>query len=242
MKRILLAYDVHLTSREPHGSYKLFKKFAKDFAPDEIVLGGDFMDCEALSHWSKDKRRKIEGKRWRKELDVANRELDYLQKHSSKITYLAGNHEDWVEQYVDASPEMEELIEIPIKLNLFDRHIEYLPYNELYQLGELYATHGMYTPKYHANKHLVSLGCNIVYGHTHRPQMDMMNMKMSKPHKAWCMGCLCGHEPDYMRGKPSNWMNGFGVVYLNEKTGVFNLYPVDIINNSFMFEGRTWKF
>lgn len=98
MKRILLAYDVHLTAGEPHESYKLFKKFAKDFAPDEIVLGGDFMDCEALSHWSKDKRRKIEGKRWRKELDVANRELDYLQKHSSKITYLAGNHEDWVEQ------------------------------------------------------------------------------------------------------------------------------------------------
>jgi predicted phosphodiesterase len=241
MKKIVLLFDVHLTAGKPHSSYRLAKKFIRDFRPDETILGGDFMDCEALSHWTKNKRKKMEGKRWNAELAVAARELEFLQLHSKKVTYMYGNHEDWVYQYVDENPEVEGLIEIENRLDLDVKGIEYYQYNELLKRGNLYVTHGMYTPKYHANKHLTALGCNIVYGHTHRPQMDMMNMKMVEPHKAWCMPCLCGHEPEYMKGKPANWMNGFGVVYLSEKSGLFNLYMVDIIEDQFIFEGKTYK-
>jgi len=242
IEKILILADVHLTEKLPK-PYKLVQKFLHESGQrfDEIILLGDFMDVASLSHWDKDKKRLLEGKRFEKECEVANEELDYLTCFTKKITYIEGNHENWVEQYLDRNPELEGVIELPKKLMFDDRDIQWIPMNKLYKKGKCYFTHGMFANKYHASKHLHTLGCNIVYGHVHRIQQDMINMKMQDPCMSTALGCLCGHEPHFMRGKPANWINGFGIMYLDTKTGNFNLYPVNIIDNKFIWEGVKYQ-
>jgi len=237
--KIIVVPDVHMTTEVPK-EYELVKRFIKEQKPDEVILLGDFMDCSSLSHWNESKARSMEGKRWNKEVKLANDELDFLQKHTKKVTYIEGNHENWVEQYIDKHPEMEGLIEIPKKLKLAKRGIAWYKYNTLYKVENLYFTHGCYTGKYHANKHLQSFGCNIVYGHAHNTQTAMQNMKMQEVHMSYGLGCLCDHEPEYMHGRPANWINQFAVAYIN-KAGDFNLYPINIIKNKFMFEGKEYE-
>ncbi len=240
IKKVLILPDAHITTKLPK-PYRVVKPFIKHFKPDEIILLGDFMDVSALSAWDLDKKRLMEGRRYMKEIEVANEEIAYLLKYSKKITYLEGNHEDRVNRYLDKHPEMEGLLEIPTVLGLKDRGIEWIGYNKLYQLGHLYFTHGCYHNKYYTQKTLDSFGCNIVVGHLHKPQMSYATSKMEKSKACWGLGCLSGMEPEYMKGRPAQWGNGFAVAYVNDRTGQFNIYPVEITDNKFMWAGREWK-
>jgi len=239
LKTVICLPDVHLTDKVPK-EYLIVKKFIKDYKPDEIVLLGDFMDISSLSYWNKDKRRKMERSRYKKEIDTANKELDYLEKYTKKITYLEGNHENWVEQYIDRNPEMEGILEIPKVLELKNRKIRWYKYNSLYQIGHLFFTHGCYTNEHHAKRMLQAYGCNIVYCHSHRWNSSQMIMKMQKPLIAYGLGCLCNHEPDYLKGRPAAWVNQFAVVEFDDNW-YFNLYPVTIIHNRFTFNKKTYK-
>jgi len=239
MNKVIILPDVHLSDNQPHTDYEVVKRFIKKNRSDEIILLGDFMDIRSLSHWDLRSRRKMEGRRYEKECEVVNKELDFLQKYTKKLTYIEGNHEAWISEYIDDNPEMEGIIELPNKLHLKERGIKFIPLNELYKVGKMYFTHGMYINQYNAMKHLMKLGCNICYGHQHGTQTAMMNMKMQEPHQAYALGCLCGHSPDYMKGKPASWISQFAVMYLNKQN--FNLYPINIINNQFMFNGKLFN-
>jgi predicted phosphodiesterase len=240
LRSCIVIPDAHLTDKTPE-DYKAIKGFIKEFKPHTILILGDFMDVEALSAWDYDKKRIMEGRRYLKEVACANIELDFLQKHSKEVIYLEGNHEDRVNRYLDKNPEMEGLIEIPLQLDLAGRGIKWVKMNDLFPLGHMYFTHGLYTNDHHAKKHLLSLGCNICYGHTHKAQMYMQNMAMQRPHMAYALGTLGDKNPDYMRNKPSNWINQFAVYYWNTITGNFNLYPVNVIDNKFIWEGKEYK-
>jgi len=69
----------------------------------------------------------------------------------------------------------------------------------------------------------------------------MINMRMQEPIMSWGLGCLCGHAPDYGKGRPMNWINQFAVFELDSKTGNFNLTPINIIDNKFIYNGRLYK-
>ena len=236
---IVILPDVHLGDNQKHTDYEVVKRFISKNKSDEIILLGDFVDISSLSAWDLSKRRKMEGRRYEKECEEANRELDFLQKYTKKITYIEGNHEERVERYIDVYPELEGIIEVPKKLKLKERGIKYIPLNELYKVGNMYFTHGIYLNQYHAMKHLTRLGCNICYGHSHQSQTAMMNAKMLKPHMAYALGCLCEHSPDYMKGKPASWLSQFAIMETFGKN--FNLYPVNIIENQFMFNNKLYK-
>jgi len=240
MKKILILPDVHLETSLPK-AYQVVKKFIKKQKMfDEIILLGDFMDVSSLSAWDMDKKRLMEGRRYQKEVDTANEELDFLGKHSKKITYLEGNHEWRIERYLDKNPEMEGLLELPTVLNLKGRGIEYVKYNKLYRIGHLYFTHGLYCSKYYTNKTLAALGCNVVVGHLHKPQTSFTTAKMSEAKMCWGLGCLQGKEPAYLKGRPSNWNNGFGMAYIKDN-GKFSMYPVHMSRDgSFIWEGKEY--
>ena len=240
IKSIIILPDVHLTESIPK-DYLLVKAFIKDFKPDEIILLGDFMDIASLSAWDYDKKRIMEGRRFVKEVRRANNELDYLQKYSKKVIYLEGNHEDRVNRYLDKNPEMEGMIEIPEQLGLKERKINWIKMNGLYKKGTMYFTHGMYTNLHNAKKHLQTLGCNVCYGHQHGTQTAMQNMKMQRPHMAYALGTLGDKAPSYMKNRPANWISQFGIFYWNTKTGGFNLYPVNIIKNKFLWKDKEYS-
>jgi len=237
-------FDVHLTQGALPRPYVAAKKFVSNHLGkkkwDLIVIGGDFMNMDSLSHWDRDKRRKMENKRFFQETMRARKELDDLRYHTKDMVYLEGNHENWVEQYIDRNPEMEGMIELPKQLELEAKKVDWIPMNELYKVGHLYFTHGMWTNKYFAAKHIQELGCNIVIGHKHQEQTFSSSAKMQKPIKAWGIGCLCDSAPHYMKGKPTNWSDGFAVFYWDDKTGDFNMYPVTMVKNKFLFEGKRY--
>jgi len=232
--------DVHLDDRGYSKAYGVAKKFIKDFKPDKIILLGDFMNCSALSHWDKSKRRKIEGKRYDDELKVADKEIKFLESYSKKVIWLEGNHEKWVQLYLDYNPELEGLLEIPIRLELKSRGIKWIPYNKIHKEGKLRMIHGAYANKYHANKHWKAYGCNLIYGHTHLPQEFCHNAAIPKPMSVEGLGCLCDFYPSYLKGKQGNWINQFGILYV-AKNGEYNLYKPKIIRNRFYWGGKTYQ-
>ena len=239
IKSAIILPDVHLTDQVPK-DYAAVKPFIKDMRPDEIILLGDFTDISSLSAWDYDKKRKMEGRRLNNEMRCANRELDFLQKYSDKVTYIEGNHEDRITRYLDKNPEMEGLIEIQGRLKLKERGIKWIKLNDLYKVGDMYFTHGMFTNLHNAKKHLQTLGCNVCYGHQHSTQTSMQNMAMQKPFMAYALGTLGDKKPDYLKNKPGNWINQFGIFYWDTKTGHFNLYPVNIIKNKFIWNGKEY--
>ena len=240
IKRVLILPDVHLTGEGYSPSYSLAKTFVKDIRPDEIILLGDFLDCTSLSHWIENKTLLLENKRYLLEIGNANEELDYLQKYSKKVTYLEGNHENWVQQYIEKHPMLEGMLEIPLRLELKERNIEWFPLNELYRVGKMYFLHGDTTVKYHASKMLQDYGCCLCYGHTHTAQTAQMNMKMQEPIMAYGLGCLCSHEPHYMKGKHARWIDQVGIMEYDEN-GNFNLTPINITAGQFIWEGKEYK-
>lgn len=241
IKRLMVFPDVHLNTAISQ-PYAIARHFLKEYKPDELILLGDFLDCNSLSHWLDNKKLTMENKRFMKEIDFANIELDFLAKHTKKIVYLEGNHEDWIDQYLEKHPELQGLIEIPHKLKLEERGIEWHEMNQMYKVGKLYLTHGFYITKYHACKNLHTLGCNICYGHSHNAQTYQINMKMQEPFMAYGLGCLCDHEPYYMKGRPCNWINQLAVIDVDTQTGQFNLTPINIIRGALLFNGEkhTW--
>lgn len=238
LKAVILP-DAHISDKGHDRVYDVAKNFIKDFKPDITYLLGDFAECASLCHWDLNKKRKMEGKRHTNEIAMLAKELDYLQEYSGKVVWFEGNHENWVEQYIDLHPEVEGLIEYQELLDLKKRKIEWVPHNDLYKVGQLYLTHGMYIGEHHAKLHLTKLGCNIVYGHTHRSQVYGVNMVMQKPMKAYGLGCLCNKKPSFLRGKVGSWDHQLAVLYI-ATNGEFNLYPIDIINNRFYFNGKSY--
>lgn len=231
--------DVHVTVDGVKPAYEVVKRFIKRVKPDKIVLAGDFAECEPLSHWLLSKKVRLKKQSHREEVDMIAKELDYLQKYCGEIIWLEGNHERWVELYLEEHPEMQNEIEYQNMLDLEGRGIKWVPHHDLYWLGKLAVTHGLYLGENHAKKHLMSYGCNIMYGHTHRSDMHTMNMVMQPTIKAWGLSCLCGKKPHFMKNKPAKWDEGFGDVYVADN-GEFNAYIVDIINNRFYHNGKSY--
>ena len=87
IKSAVILPDVHLTDRLPK-DYQPVRKFIQYFKPDKTILLGDFMDVSSLSAWDYDKKRPMEGRRYRREIDTANKELDFLQKYSKEVVYI----------------------------------------------------------------------------------------------------------------------------------------------------------
>lgn len=240
MKKVIIIPDLHLTESVPK-DYLPVKRFIEKFKADEIIILGDFMDVSSLSAWDYDKKRLMEGRRYIKEVRCANKELDFLQKHSKKITFLEGNHENRIDRYLDKNPEMEGIIELKEQLSLKQRKIKWVPMNDLYKLGGMYFTHGMYTNKYCAQKHLETLGCNVCFGHQHKTQTAFQNMAMQKPIMSYALGTLGDKKPDYLKNRPGNWINQFAVYYYDDKSELFNLYPINITKGRFIFDGAEYK-
>ena len=241
IEKTIILPDVHLTDEGYASPYALAKKLIKDVQPDEIIILGDFMDCTSLSHWIENKRKLLEGRRYKKEYQLANKELDFLQKNSKKVTYLEGNHEYWVAMYLEKSPHLDDILNLPQVLRLKERKIEWYPMNTLYKKGKIYFTHGCYINKYHAQKMMQIYGCCICYGHTHNAQTTMMNMKMIEPIMSYGLGCLCNHSPHYMRNRPANWLCQVGYMESDRKTGNFNLTPINITDDQFIWQGKVYR-
>jgi len=210
---------------------------------DGLIYIGDFLDFDCISSFNQGFPRRTEGKRLLNDFDVANKILDRHQKiiksrnRKAKFVLLEGNHEDRVSRYLDQNPQLEGLVSVQKLLRLKERGIEWVPSwskGEVYKVGKANFVHGLYTNMYHAKKMVDAFGTNIFYGHTH----DMMAVPRvvktkHEIHVGQSIGCLCEYDQAYMKGKPSNWQQGFMVLFVLPN-GNFTYYTPRLFNSQFI--------
>ncbi|MCP4527515.1 MAG: hypothetical protein GY833_16600 [Aestuariibacter sp.] len=227
LRHVVALFDMHLPGR--HGlmepAAQAAMKYIYDTKPDEVILGGDFITFDSLSSWNAGKPGKLKGLSTSRDLKIGNLVLDMLQQATNKVTWIAGNHERRVQEWVDKHPnQVGDILDIQQMFRLYDRSIDYIPESGFYQIGEARFIHGFTAQKYHAAHTLAGMGTNTFYGHAHDIQsFSQLRFPSGKPIIAQCCGCLCRFDYEYMQRKPTKWVNAFLVIYFNDD-GTFNHY------------------
>ena len=243
IQKTVLLPDIHY----PHIDGKVMEavnRFIFDYEPHEIVYMGDQLSLDCISGWNKRKPLLKEGQRLIKDYENFNEDIlqihEKLTSRDTRRTFMIGNHEERVNWYIEEHPELESLIDIDRNIKLTERGYKIIPYNGIYKIGKLSVIHGYYWNKYHAAKTLEAFGGNVVYAHVHNPQMyaKVSPVDRKEYHMATALPCLCNIKPDYKKNAPIFWVNGFGIVEHLPATGFFNIYPIIIIDGSFMFNGK----
>lgn len=216
---------------------------------DYYIQVGDFLDFDCISSHNKNKLREIEGKRLFKDYEVGNEILDRHQEivrknnADAQFVLLEGNHEVRVESYLDANPQLEGMVEVEHGLKLKERGFKWVRCyhkGEIFKLGKANFHHGQYTTKYHANKMVENFGDNIFYGHTHDVMCYPKVLRgKDKTIVGQSLGCLCQYEQPYMKGRPSNWQQAFGIFYFFPN-GYFTYDVPRIFNHKFIVDGEVF--
>lgn len=222
--------------------------YASEHKWDEVVLLGDFLDNLSLNPHIQHKLRLREGLRFAKEQEKAKSVFNDLVEATSlnrkrKLVVCKGNHEAWIDQYIDRHPELEGVLK---PNDVFEKASLILPYRQwalAYRVGKLHFLHGFGRGGLsQVRTWLNAFNVNLVGGHLHRME------QISKPSAngtihGYCMGYLGRRDlgDDYVQG-PTQWQHGFGVAYVDPKSGQFAMYPVVITKKGFMSpEGKFYK-
>lgn len=243
LEKILICPDVHIPYQSEKG-WKLFLKVAKEFKPDHLVVIGDFLDFYAVSSHSKNPKR---ANKLDEEIEAGKRALDQLDALKVKNKYyIAGNHCDRLQRYLqDKAPELFSFISVPELLGLKKRGWKYVPYRKGMKLGKLHLTHDVGAAgRYAVYKCLDTYQHSIVTGHTHRLAYIVEGNAVGEFKLSAQFGWLGDAEQvDYMQQAKVNkdWALGFGIGYLDPKTGIVYLQPVPIINYSCVVNGKIFK-
>lgn len=199
------------------------EKYMADETWDEWLQLGDLLDLDQFSRFNRDSPRKIEGRRLKKDFDIANEILDrhqqIVRKNNPKAKFglILGNHEMRCEKFVDQFPQLEEIVDIERDLRVKERGMKVIrsyPKGEVHRIGKVMFHHGLYTGPNHAKKMVENFGGNIFYGHMNdinlfcKPMWGNDNTLIGQS-----LGCLCRRDLDYIGANPKNWQLSFGVFY-----------------------------
>ena len=176
-QRVLVLPDIHLRpamngvpSGEDTETLSALQRYVANYSWNQVVMLGDLMDFDCISTHNINKLRLVEGRRIQRDYDHGNRFLDSWQRATPGAvwTLIEGNHDERIERYIDANPALEGSLEIEAKLDLKSRGIRWVRFwskGEIYSIGNAHFGHGLYTNKYHAEKHAAEYGVCFFYGH-----------------------------------------------------------------------------
>lgn len=207
----------------------------KALAPDEIIMGGDMVDCagflaehHTLGH--------VQEMDYSYEEDCAQAAVffDRLADAAprARIEWIEGNHEWRVEKWAvtvgrrskqDAAALLASVH--PYKMTHGkERGIIYYKHTDCYdgltqpgwiKRGKIFVTHGISTVKHAAAATLAKVGGNVVYFHSHRMDSFHTDLVDAGPVAAWCPGCLCGRYPMWRHTDPTTWTQGYAVQFIS---------------------------
>jgi hypothetical protein len=253
IERFVSLFDLHYGYERKHRkivplhdapTLSIAKQFIKDFAPHHIVLGGDMLDCGAISHHNDRKPGRVEGLRIfsdAKELRTAL--LGPLEATRAKLTYLIGNHEGWLNQLVEAVPGLEGLVEPEVLLDLGGRW-KVVPQGEKFRLGKLVFKHGdsLTGGEHIAKAAVIASERSIRFGHHHTYAVytKVSDVDLAQKHTGVSMPCMCRKGPGYGRGKANKWINGFGWGYILPN-GTFTDYVTVVVKGQAVINGTHYR-
>lgn len=252
LKKFVASGDFHYPYHHKP-SVNILLDFVKDFQPDTFVFGGDQVDNDLVSHWNKKKPRKVEGKRLQKMYRSFDKEIlkpiERRLSNKCKKVWLDGNHEYWIQDFLDEYPQFEGMIELEHNLNLKKRDWKYIPYGvdkdpkTTYNISrKLAVSHGWYTNKYHAAKTINMAEQSIITFHNHTNQVFTKQriLDLKDYHTCISAPCMCTRKPSYGRGRPNRWVNGFVYGYI-QPDGAFTVNVVVIAKDKAIIEGQLYN-
>lgn len=198
--------------------------------PSEVVVLGDWLDCEAFSTHPRSSMAELSARRFvDDELLPCGEVLDKLQALGNRLVFIEGNHEQRIERFAVS---LGNNLGGDIYRLMSPRHVfaqgrpnfQWVGYKEQlahYAIApDLWALHGWSFAKSAARIHQDrAVSVSVVYGHTHRQQSEARRDPASgRVLKAWSPGCLCKLQPIYAQNRPTSWVQGFSIVYLGRKT------------------------
>lgn len=244
----VIAHDLHYPEYSKP-TWSAMMEFIKDAKPTGFIFGGDQFNNEEISHHTKGKPFYRERASYKRNTTGFTHEiLEPLERSlgKSERVWIIGNHDDWEHELIEEQPELEGIIERHEEMAR--RGWKVVPLGHCFKLGELNVIHGEILTgignqagAYPAKKALEIYAGNVLAGHTHAPQAfaKISPVEIKKKYMAWIAPILGATNPNYLRNRPTAWLNGFTIVELREK-GLFNLYPVVVIDGVFSYGGKIY--
>jgi predicted phosphodiesterase len=240
---MIVVSDQHIPHQDD-ASNNAVLQFMDDVKPDKFVVLGDFLDLGCISHWNLGRNKTLEMTRLKDDYIKGNVLLDEYDKRLPKECekhYFKGNHELWIDDLIEKTPQLEGLIELDSQLKLTTRGYKIYPYNEIVPFGKLNLTHGIYAGGNPTKKHLDELKVNIMFGHTHTMELKMASSPARQiAFSGYNVPCLCNMSPDYMKNRPHGWTHGFAIVYLYP-TGYFEVNLIRILDGRFIYNNKVYQ-
>lgn len=238
LQRIFIIPDLHCPYHDKK-AWTLALRARLEFKPHHTVILGDFADFYSVSSHSKNAARRIT---LEEEVDEVKDQLDRLDQWKDKRHFIAGNHEQRLERYInDRCPELFGLVSIPELFGLKERGWSYTPYGDFLRLGKLHLTHDEGSSGSTAHmKALATFGSNVVIGHCHSMGVHYSGTTSGKTHVGASFGWLGDlRDIGYMsRVKAGKWTHGFGIGFMEPGTGVVHLQAVPIVNGRCVVNGK----
>lgn len=238
-KRILVIGDAHVAPHQNLRRFKALGNYVKAVEPDVIVDIGDFLSLDSLSEWDKDKRKKMEGRRYQADIDAANRAYDLFQnvpKNTKQRHKIMGNHEQRSDRYVDYNPVMTGKMDLAKDLQLKERGYIVTPYKDHVDISGISFTHipinSMGKPIGEPNvtrKALQLYNNSVVFGHTHSLSHSAEH-RTNAPHlnQALSVGCFFEHVDEYAVGSKTDYWRGLVLLTVSHN----NRFDINTISMS----------
>lgn len=253
MEKFVALYDLHWGYERKSGhkvplhdskALKIALDFVKDFKPDHVILGGDILDCGCISHHNHGKPGAVEGFRLLGDaVELREAVITPLEALKTKsLTYIVGNHEDWLTDLVEQVPALEGIVDIRSVLKLRKKW-KVVPQGEVTRLGKLVFVHGdqIKGGEHSAKWATAAFEGNVRFGHHHTFQAYTKTSALDATgHTGIAVPCLCRKNPNYGGGSPNRWMQGFLWGYIGQG-GTFNDYVSVIVNGQATINGKLYK-
>lgn len=235
--KILVIGDAHVDDEQQLDRFDVASKFLIDQKPDEVILIGDFLTLNCLSAWDENKRKRMEGKRYAKEIAAGNEALDRLTKglieynqrkkankekqYKPKLIFLEGNHCERLRRYLDINPTFDGHVSIEKDLKLKQRGFKFIPYKSYYYTNNIGFTHIPFnktSPISGADitrkAQLVTVN-SVVFGHTHEQHLSHVHKQgMEHLQDTYNCGCFFDKKEDYVEGCVTNYWRGLSILHV----------------------------
>ena len=159
------------------------------------------------------------------------------------LSYIVGNHEDWLNDLQDTIPALEGYFDVKSVLHLSPKW-NVVPQGEFMKLGKLVFMHGdtIKGGEYSAKWGALTYGANVRFGHYHTYQVYTRTAAVeSNGHTGVAVPCLCHKFPRYGGGAPNRWMQGFLYGAINGPAGAFGDAVAVIVNGQAVINGKVYR-
>lgn len=214
---------------------------------DWVVLLGDNMDCVNISRHTEGKPRLRTRGGLAKDFSRFDRDIlkpiEATIRPKTKKLFFLGNHEDWLEQWLDKNPEFEGIVSFDKTLGLTRRGWEVVPQGDSRRIGKAYLLHGdqIGSSMYVAKKLVDAFCATAIMGHVHTASSytKVSHVKSEDKWMGFTLPTLGTVAPKYAKGRPNAFLHGLGVVEVWPNDYV-NVYIPIILEGSFSYGGKLY--